>query len=431
LRKPFGVPHHRIGTYALEAHVKRLAPTVLAALAALLVLAPDLSADSPATRQWVLATAKATGLNGEAFVSSLRIVNPNGVAANVSLTFLPQSSIDGSFSALGDNSGRTPVAVVVGAGKTLAIEDVVGTTFGGAAPAGAIQVDSDVPVSVLSRTFVANAKSASGVPGTFGLSIPAQVEAQAVALGDTAFLPYTSIAPTTTSGFRSNFIMSNVARSLGSPISSVLHVKLVRGDGSTVGERDYTLGKLSSAQQTNIAASFGATGEDTNLTLVLTVTSGGPVVIGTSIIDNAISSLNYAPPTKVSRPSGAYGLVLADSYSLAGRLDVANGVPIFLSATIVLEACSGSSTVAYVMQAFTFADPPPNTTFTKNADGTFSFTGANPVASPEASWSGLVKYEVDGSVTGSITYTRASGSAGGTCAGISKTISFAGARTGP
>jgi hypothetical protein len=416
--------------------VKRLAPIVLLAL---FVLTAPLSADSPATRQWVLATAKAGGANGEAFVSSLRIVNASSLDAHVSLTFLPQSPIDGSSSALGDNSGRTPVAVVVGAGKTLAIEDVVGTTFGGAAPfgieAGAIQVDSDVPVSVLSRTFVANAKSASGVPGTFGFSIPAQVESQAVALGDTAFLPYTSIAPTTASGFRSNFIMSNIARSLGSPISSVVHVKLLRGDGSTVGERDYTLGKLSAAQQTNIAASFGATGEDTNLTLVVTVTTGGPVVIGTSIIDNAISSLNYAPPTKVTRPSGAYGLVLADSYSLAGRLDVANGEPIFLSATLVLDGCkpdpNGLTTVAFVMQAFTFADPPPNTTFTKNADGTFSFTGANPVANPEATWSGLVKYEVDGSLTGAITYTRASGSAGGNCAGISKTISFAGARTGP
>jgi len=229
--------------------------------AALVFSSAPLLADSPATRQWVRAVAKAGGLNGEAFVSSLRIVNPNGATANVSLTFLPQSPIDGIFTAQGDNSSRTPVTVSVGANKTLALEDVVGSTFGGAAPfgipAGAIQVDSDVPVSVLSRTFVANAKSATGVPGTYGFSIPAQIETQAVALGDTAYIPYISSAPGTGSGFRSNFIMANVGRVSGVPVASVLHVKLVRGDGSAVGERDYTLGKLSAAQQTNIAASFG------------------------------------------------------------------------------------------------------------------------------------------------------------------------------
>jgi hypothetical protein len=400
-------------------------------LAALLLAVSTVRADSPATRQYVLAVAKATGVNGEAFVSSLRIVNPNAATAHVSLTFLPQSPIDGSFAAQGDNSGRTPVAVTVGGGQTAALEDVVGSLFGGAAPfgieAGAIQVDSDVPVSVLSRTFVANARSATGAAGTYGFSIPAQVDAQAVAHGDTAFIPYVSSAPSTSTGFRANFIMANFARSSGSPVSSVLHVKLVRGDGSVAGERDYTLGKLSAAQQTNIGASFGLTSNDTNLTLVATVTSGGPVVIGTSIIDNAISSLNYAPPTKVAIPSGAYGLVLQDLYTLGGRLDVGGGEPTYLAATIVLDTGCTGGPVAYILQAFTIADPPANTTFTKNADGTFSFSGAADTG--EATWTGTVRYNVDGSLSGSLTYTRATGSAGGACPGASKTIPFVGGRT--
>src|SRR5262249_25352052 len=156
---------------------------------------------------------------------------------------------------------------------------------------------------------VANARSATGVPGTYGFSIPAQVETQAVAAGDTGLIPYISAAPTNAAGFRSNFIMLNVARARDRqgalvPVESVLHVKLVKADGSTVGERDYTLARLGAAQQGNIAASFGYTTEDTNLTVVATVKSGGPVVIGTSIIDNAISSLNYAPPTKLALANG-------------------------------------------------------------------------------------------------------------------------------
>ena len=50
--------------------------------------------DSPATKQWVLATAKATGAGGESFVSSLRIVNPGTATANVTLSYLAQSPIE-------------------------------------------------------------------------------------------------------------------------------------------------------------------------------------------------------------------------------------------------------------------------------------------------------------------------------------------------
>ena len=185
----------------------------LAGLALLLLRGPA-PADPPATTQWILATAKATGRGGEEFVSSLRIANPLAEAAHVDLTYLAQSPIDETFSATGDNGAAPKVRVTVGPGETLAIEDVLGTTFAGQAspfgvPAGGLRIDSDHPVSVVSRTFVANARSASGVPGTFGFSIPAQGTGQTVSAGETAWLTYASSAPSASSGFRTNLMLLN------------------------------------------------------------------------------------------------------------------------------------------------------------------------------------------------------------------------------
>ncbi|KAA0253481.1 hypothetical protein FBQ97_04995 [Acidobacteria bacterium ACD] len=382
------------------------------------------AASVPQKTQWILASAKATGAGGEDFVTSLRITNPNTVTATVAITYLALSPLqDGR--ANGDNSSATTVTVTVDGGRTLPIEDVLGTKFGSAAPhgivAGGLKIASDVPVSVLSRTYNAAARSSTGVPGTFGFSIPAQSADEAVSAGDTAYVSYVAGAPDRTKGYRSNFHMLNTVAE-----ESVVHLKLVRQDGSVVGERDYTFAPLASAQENDIAKVYGNTALDENLTVFATVKSGGPVVVGASVIDNAIASINYAPPAKVFAPNnGKFGLILDDGgYGFSGRLDVYEGMPDFLSAGIVLEGCPAPTTVQlFFVQAFTLGGN-KNTTFTKNADGSWAMSGS----SSSATWTGTIFGDVDGSVFGTITYARSSGSAGGSCPGVGKTMSFRGAR---
>ena len=381
---------------------KSLAPAALA-----LALALPAFADSPATKQWVLATAKATGAGGESFVSSLRIVNPGTLAANVTLTYLAQSPIDGTNSALGDNTSALSVTVQVPAGQMLPIEDVIGTKFGGSAPfgivAGGLKVVSDQPVSVLSRTYVANAVSSTGKPGTYGFSIPAQVDDQAIGVGDTGYVPYIAAAPDRTSGFRCNFIMLNTAAA-----TSVVNIALKKRDGTLVApSRDYTLGTLSAAQQGDIAASFGYSGPDENLFVVVTVKSGGPVVIGTSIIDNAISSLNYAPPTKTVGGStgikdGVYGIVFKfaqDGYGMTARLDMFGGDVSYMAFSVVPDQCSS----LFWYQATPSASSGGNTTFTKQTDGSFVFTGADTSKYP-GNWTGTIQFSPAG-VNGTLNFS--------------------------
>ncbi|MBK8594242.1 MAG: hypothetical protein IPN83_01380 [Holophagales bacterium] len=401
-------------------------PFAGAAGLALLLLRGPAAADTPATTQWILATARATGRGGEEFVSSLRIVNPFPQAANVDLTYLAQSPFDAAFSATGDNGAAAKVRVTVGPRATLAIEDVVGTTFAGlAAPfgiqAGGLRVDSDIPVSVLSRTFVANARSSTGAAGTFGFSIPAQSASQTVAAGETAWLPYVSSSPSASSGFRTNVILLNTG-----PASTVVNVALLRGDGSEAAPpRDYTLGRASTAQQTDVGASFGVPGTETNLRVVVTVRSGGPVAIGASLIDNAISSIAYLPPAKLDEPDdGAYGWVVTRgdaSLASAGRLDVRLGVPNFLSGLLVVD-CEAGPFVHSFLAFGVDSGVTPNTSFTPMEGGGFRFAGSS---LDSGAWSGTVLPWIDGSVFGSLTFTTL---ATARCSGVTRSYEFAGAK---
>jgi hypothetical protein len=115
---------------------------------------------------------------------------------------------------------------------------------------------------------------------------------------------------------------------------------------------------------------------------------------------------------------GAFGLILDDGgYGFGGRLDILSGAVDFLSATLVLEGCPEPAPVqTYLLQAFGSGSS-GNTTFTRDADGTWSFIGSF----SSASWTGSIR-------PGVVTYTRASGSAGASCPGVSRTYPFQGSR---
>ncbi|HVO49817.1 MAG TPA: hypothetical protein VMV60_02395 [Thermoanaerobaculia bacterium] len=381
------------------------------ALVAALLTPAALLADTPTTTQWIVTSAKATGAGGNQYVSSLRIVNPGASPAPVDLTFLPAS--DGSV-----DNGTNPakVSVTVNAHSTLAIDDILGTKFG-VTGAGGILVQSTgivpVPVWALSQTLVVNALSSTGVPGTNGFAIPAQNTDQIVAAGETAYIPYVSSSSSATSGYRTNvFLLS--ADTTG---PTVVTVALVKSDGTILGTRDITLARLAQTQINGIAASFGYTANDTNLTATVTVKSGGPVATGASVIDNAIASISYSPPVKVAKANnGAYGLLLNDGgYDFSGRLDILAGAGDFLSMSIVVPNCNGQAYV-FPFQAFGASQGTnANTSFVTQADGSISFSGAQ----PDAAFSGTIYSNVDGSVYGSVTYTRASGTNGAPCPGVS------------
>jgi hypothetical protein len=417
-------------------HLKLFYPLAFAAFS---LLPASLLADTPAAKQWVVTSAKATGGGGAQFVTSLRIVNPNAIAVEADLYFLPQSALDGSNSALGDNSGATKVAVTVPPNQTLALDDVLASKFS-TAGAGGIRIESfqagvlvnptPAGVWVLSQTLVVNALSSTGVPGTNGFAIPSQNQDQLVALGETAYVPYISASPSRSSGYRTNLFLLS-ANGTG---NTGLTVSLRKSDGTSAGSTNITLGKSSQTQINDIASFFGyvPAASETNLTAVVTVTSGGPVATGASIIDNAIASISYAPPVKMPvANNGAYGLLMNDIYGVSGRAEVFQSAFDYLSASIVIPdpKCDAVFPTLFFFQANgTVGDPGKNSTFTKNADGSWSFAGTFGTPAPEATFTGTILTLYDGSIYGSVTYTRSTGAAGNPCPGVSQTVSYVGTK---
>ncbi|HMA29203.1 MAG TPA: hypothetical protein VKS23_05020 [Thermoanaerobaculia bacterium] len=418
-------------------------PKLLPSLAFVVIslLPATLLADTPASTQWIVTSAKVSG-GGNDYVTSLRIVNPNPAAVEVDMYFLPQTPLDASNNALSDNTGASKVVVNVPANSTLALDDLLSSKFG-TTGAGGIKIQSfaatgglnpdPAGVWALSQTLVVNAKNQAGTPGTNGFAIPSQNQDQLVALGETAYVPYISGSPATTppSGYRTNLFLLS-ANATG---TTGVTVTLRKGDGTTVGSKNITLGKWSQTQINNIASFFGyvPSASDTNLTALVTVTSGGPVATGASIIDNAIGSISYAPPVKVPvANNGAYGLILNDAppgqptgYGFSGRADVFRGEFDFISAGIVIPACGGQDTLFFIQGFGT--DPGKNTTFTKNADGSTSFAGT---MSDNATFSGTILTYFDGTIYGNLTYTRPGGavSASNPCPAASVTYPFSGAK---
>ena len=401
------------------------------ALAAISLLPATLLGDTPAVTQWVVTSAKASG-GGNDYVSSLRIVNPNAVAAEVDLYFLPYSQLDASNNALGDNSLAPKVVVTVPGNSTLPLDDVLAATFG-VTGSGGIRVEAPgsdssgrpLAVWVLSQTLVVNARNQAGTPGTNGFAIPSQNQDQVVAVGETAYVPYVSASPTSTSGYRTNLFLLS-ANGTG---NTTVTVTLRKSDGTTAGTKTLTLGKFSQTQINGIANFFGYTpaASETNLTALVTVTSGGPVATGASIIDNAIGSISYSPPVKVPvANNGAYGLILDDGgYGFAGRADVVSGAYDFISAGIVIDPCAGQPTLFFIQG---IGSPPnANATFTPNGDGSTSFAGT---MSDNATFSGIIRTKFDGTVYGNITYTRPSGSVSSLnpCPSATATYPFSGAK---
>ena len=404
------------------------------ALAAIPLLPAALLADTPASTQWVVTSAKVSG-GGNDYVTSLRIVNPNAAAVAVDLYFLPQTPLDTSTnSALGDNSAAPKVTVTVPANSTLALDDVLASTFG-TAGAGGIRVESfaatggpspaPAGVWVLSQTLVVNARNQAGTPGTNGFAIPSQNQDQVVAVGETAYVPYISGSPSTTppSGYRTNlFLLSTNATG-----NTAVTVTLRKADGTSVGSKNLTLGKRSQTQINNIASFFGYVpgASDTNLTALVTVTSGGPVATGASIIDNAIGSISYAPPVKMPvANNGAYGLILDDGFGFSGLAEIVDGAYDYISAGVVIPAvkCAGADTLFFLQGSN--APAFQNTTFTKNSDGSTSFAGTM----SDSAFSGTIQTYFDGTIYGTLTYTRGSAPAGNPCPAATVTYPFSGAK---
>ncbi|HPC82023.1 MAG TPA: formylglycine-generating enzyme family protein [Thermoanaerobaculaceae bacterium] len=266
----------------------KISRVVLLTVAAAIVGASAASAGgaaSPATQHayWVQVASRASGLAGSQWRTDVGINNPNSATANVEMRFHPAAG----GSPLSQSAFVAPLSQALYA-------DVVGQL--GGSGNGALEVRSDQPVVVTSRTYNLVPGSAACTPGgTFGQYYPAFTVEQGLAGGTTALIPHLI----ENAAFRSNLAITNMGTTAAS-----LKVELLDGAGGKLTEFTVSVDAGRFKQETQ---PFKNRAGQTNLSrgyARVTVLSGTGVIVSGSVVDNTTNDPTTIPWAEVEPAEG-------------------------------------------------------------------------------------------------------------------------------
>jgi len=206
---------------------------------------------------WVPAASHAPGKNNSQWRTDLGLLNVGSTAANFQLKMLTGGSIATSTS-------------YVPAGAQSILVDVVAQL--GASGSGALEVLSDQPLMVTSRTY--NQAAA----GTFGQDYAVATSDKGLASGQAGWIPHL----VENAAYRSNIGLTNTGAS-----PAAVTVDLYSGAGAKVGSYPVSLNPGEFKQETQpFRNKAGQTAMDRGYAKV-TVTAGAGVIATASLIDNA------------------------------------------------------------------------------------------------------------------------------------------------
>lgn len=213
---------------------------------------------------WVPVVSHVDGLKNSRWRSDLGLLNTGNVAANVELDLF---------------TGGSPITVTtqVAAGAQSILVDVVGQL--GVGGSGPLQVLSDRPLKVTSRTYTQVLSTANCYPnGTQGQNYPAIVAGNGLSAGQVAYLAGLT---ENAASYRCNIGLVNV----GTGAATVL-VELLDGAGSKLTDYTVSLGPGQWAQETQpFYSKAGQTAMERGYARI-TVQSGSGVFGFASVIDN-------------------------------------------------------------------------------------------------------------------------------------------------
>ncbi len=213
--------------------------------------------------RWVPVAAHNAGLNGSQWRSDLGLLNTGTVTANAEITL---------FGSDGTLSSTTSVP----AGAQATLTDLVGQL--GGSGQGALQVLSDQPLTVTSRTYNKVSSGASCYAnGTQGQDYPAVASGSGLLSGQSAYLA----GLVENASFRSNIGLVNTG-----PGAAAVLVELYDGDGTKLADYTVTLNPGEWKQETQpFFTKAGQTAMDRGYARI-TVQSGSGVFAFASVVDN-------------------------------------------------------------------------------------------------------------------------------------------------
>jgi hypothetical protein len=220
---------------------------------------------APSLSVWLPVAIHAGGLNGSQWRSDVGILNPTSVTANIVVVLHTASG------------PRTSSAYVPPGGQAI-LTDVVNQL--GYTGSGALEVQSDQPVVVTSRTYDQSAN------GTLGQDYGSYSSASALGTGQSAWLPQL----TENAAYRTNILLANTGTQ-----AATVNVTLLDATGKALTTYSVTLSPGDSQQATQpFKNKANQTSMDRGYAKV-TVTSGAGVIAFASVIDNTTNDPTTIP----------------------------------------------------------------------------------------------------------------------------------------
>ncbi|MEO8053757.1 MAG: endo-1,4-beta-xylanase [Acidobacteriota bacterium] len=235
----------------------------------LLPIGPIASA-RPGADFWILpSSARAAGAGGAFYTTDLAVAYTGDVSARYTVKFLGNNK---------DGRAGAEQTFDLAARRSVAYADILGSVFGLASDYGAIRVASQFPASDSALVAVLGQTSTPGFGGTFGQSVPAATAADLIRNGTERSI----LAVREDGAFRTNLILTNATEG-----ALAVDVRLVGGDGATLGTKTYALQPLGMTQVSRVVRDVGVGTDVSGARVVLsTPTAGGSFAAYASVIDN-------------------------------------------------------------------------------------------------------------------------------------------------
>jgi uncharacterized repeat protein (TIGR03803 family) len=221
---------------------------------------------------WIPVVVHTPGVNQSNWRSDLALLNPGTVTAHARLYFYGSSFLAGDTTS-------------VAAGAQTIIVDVVEQLE--ATGQGALEVSSDQPLKVTSRTYNQVPSGASCYPnGTQGQDYPALTASEGLSAGQSAWLPHL----TENAAYRTNIALVNLG-----PATAMVTVSLYDGAGAALASYTVILGSGAWQQEGRpFRTKAGQTAMDGGYAKA-TVTSGTGVFAFASVVDNTTADPTTIP----------------------------------------------------------------------------------------------------------------------------------------
>jgi len=218
------------------------------------------------TNQWLAAAANTSGAQDSSWRTDLTLLNRSGAVATAEVRYRA------------DDGAVENTAVVINTGEQQTLDDVIGDM--GMSGGGSLQVFSDHPILVSSRTYN------TSDDGTFGQFLDGYSPTTTASSGDLVWLPQLQQNPS----FRTNIGVLNSGDE-----SVTVHIRLFDQAGQELAARRRTLPPMTRIQfQEPFSRIAGRDDIDEGYATV-TVEAGNGVVAFASVIDNATNDPTTVP----------------------------------------------------------------------------------------------------------------------------------------